>query len=653
MAAEAARRRTPAAPYSTELANAEAQAGLSLLGREPRGAPRRPPAWTRRCGNGMQAGYGRAQRADGGFTSALKNPPAYYLYSAIAYAATGPLDLFDQLFVMRLANIPILLVMIVFTWLLAGELLGRRRAPQTLATAVVALQPQLLHLTAVVNPDLLLAAVWTVALYLAVVLLKRGFTPLRVAGLVGLCALSGLTHGRGLALVAAGGARLGLRLWKDRRPEGRPAGATAVPGSRSARGVRARVRLRRRRARLTASGLRRLGSYVWQFYLPRLGFMDPMIGPPGYGFREIIDRALLRRVRPARGRLLRRRSTTCCGGRPLLVGALAIAALVVHRRGAVAQWDVAVVLGAACFGLLALLHAVAYRALVSNPLDPIITGPLPAAARRALRRRGGARRLAGAAALGRGGRGRDRSPCSPCCSWARSGSPWSASMRRAALLGGLLVLALGALAVRLPLPDAGPRRPRVHAAASGPHGAVARRAARRPAGLPRQGGPRRALRARAAHRRHVRPGAVAPAAGDHGTRACTRSGRSPRPTPTTSRSPCRSTRRTRPSPRRSACATRVVARSRSTAARTGPRARRRGSTASRSPRTSRSCSPRPSGTPLLARLPLAIERHAGLPARHDVAGVAAGALVPAGHPARGRLGVRRRGARRRGATPAA
>jgi hypothetical protein len=46
----------------------------------------------------------------------------------------------------------------------------------------------------------------------------------------------------------------------------------------------------------------------------------------------------------------------------------------VHRRALIAQWDVAVVLGAAVIGLLTLLHAVAYRALVGQPLDPIITG---------------------------------------------------------------------------------------------------------------------------------------------------------------------------------------------------------------------------------------------------------------------------------------
>ena len=362
----------PGAPYSTELANADAQAGLSLLAQNVAARPAATGVdealWKQ-----TQAGYTRAQRADGGFTSALANPPAYYLYSAIAYAATGPLDLFDQLFVMRLANIPILLAMIVFTWLLAGELLGRRRAAQTLATAVVALQPQLLHLTAVVNPDLLLAATWTAALYLCVVLLKRGFSSLRVGGLVSLCVLAGFTHGRGLALVLPVVLALALRLWRDRRPGGRPvaltAGALALGAAVCVAGF-GYVAMNRSP---TVTGARQFASYVWQFYLPKLDFMQPMLGPPGYDFRVVITEryygafAQLEVSFPAS-------VYDALWWATLLIGALALAALVVHRRRVREQWDVAVVLGAAVFGLLGLLHAVAYRALAGNPGDPIITG---------------------------------------------------------------------------------------------------------------------------------------------------------------------------------------------------------------------------------------------------------------------------------------
>jgi 4-amino-4-deoxy-L-arabinose transferase-like glycosyltransferase len=361
----------PGSPYSTELASAANQAGLYVLSGNLAARPADTPAdealWNR-----VKEGYGREQRADGGFTSAMKNPPLYYLYSAIVYAATEPLDLFDQLFVMRLANIPILMVLIVFAWLLAGELLGGRRALQTLATAVVALQPQLLHLAAVVNPDVLLAALWTAGLYVCVVTVKRGITPARGALLVALCGLSGLTHGRGLALILPAALTIALRLWRDKQP-GRPRRAVAVTailiGVLGFALVFAWVATR---GNMNASGLWQLASYLWQFYLPRLGFLHPMIGPD-YGFREIITE----RYYGAFAQLEVGFSSTVYDVLwwvTLLVGALAITALVVHRRSLMEQWDVALVLGGAVLGLLALLHAVAYRALVGEPLDPIIAG---------------------------------------------------------------------------------------------------------------------------------------------------------------------------------------------------------------------------------------------------------------------------------------
>ena len=49
-----------------------------------------------------------------------------------------------------------------------------RRSLQVLATAAVALNPQLTHLTAVVNPDVFLAAQWAAFFYLALLVVIRG-----------------------------------------------------------------------------------------------------------------------------------------------------------------------------------------------------------------------------------------------------------------------------------------------------------------------------------------------------------------------------------------------------------------------------------------------------------------------------------------------
>ena len=202
----------------------------------------------------------------------MRYPPLYYLYAALPYEATSGLGIFDRVFAIRLANIPALLAVVVFTWLLAGELFGRRRWLQALATIAVALEPQLIHMTAVVNPDVFLAGIWAAALYLMVVLVKRGPTRGRIAWTAGLALASCLTQPRGVAIVIPAAAAIGLAFWRH-RPSRAPMGA---PGVRRRR----RARLRRRVAVLVdfallgqVSGrhLRQFGSYLWQFYLPKLG----------------------------------------------------------------------------------------------------------------------------------------------------------------------------------------------------------------------------------------------------------------------------------------------------------------------------------------------------------------------------------------------
>ena len=53
-------------------------------------------------------------------------------------------------------------------------MLLRRRSLQTLATAAVAINPQLTHIASVINPDVFLAAQWTAFFYLALLVVMRG-----------------------------------------------------------------------------------------------------------------------------------------------------------------------------------------------------------------------------------------------------------------------------------------------------------------------------------------------------------------------------------------------------------------------------------------------------------------------------------------------
>jgi hypothetical protein len=163
-------------------------------------------------------------RGDGtGPLPAYQNPPLYYLYLSAAYAVGYPADFFTRVHLMRLANVPFVLVVVAAAWLLAAELLPRVRWARVLAAALVAVHPQLGFMAGVVNPDIALAAVWSAFLVAAVRLVRRGPTPRRALGLGALCAASALVHPRGLGVVVPAAVAVALALWRFR-----PARGTAV-----------------------------------------------------------------------------------------------------------------------------------------------------------------------------------------------------------------------------------------------------------------------------------------------------------------------------------------------------------------------------------------------------------------------------------------
>jgi hypothetical protein len=276
------------ASISTELDVASAWAGtLALSGNlneRPAGSPVSFALWKEH-----DAPLTQAQRADGGYASAMTYPPLYYMYAAIPYAATTSLSIFDREFAMRVWNLPLLLAVVWLIWLIAGELLGPRRWPQTLATAAVALNPQLTHLAGIVNPELLLTAEWTAFFWLAILVLRRGPTRGRLAAIAALCVAAGFTHVRGAAIVVPA-LFLGLWLiWQHRRPARR--GAILATGLAIAAltlgGLVVSV------VYATGDDLGGVGdyaAYLWQFYLPRLSFMDPAPGPHWTIRQVAIDR---------------------------------------------------------------------------------------------------------------------------------------------------------------------------------------------------------------------------------------------------------------------------------------------------------------------------------------------------------------------------
>jgi 4-amino-4-deoxy-L-arabinose transferase-like glycosyltransferase len=224
----------------------------------------------------------------GGPNPAAANPPLYYLYADLAYwAANAGANAFDQLYTMRIWTVALLLVTTLGGWLLAGEVLGPRRAAQLTCAAVCGLVPAETFISTSVNPDALMVALWSVALWLgARVIVRRG--PVRDSVLLGLVtAAAVLTKATSYALVPA--TLLAFVLGWLRQPPGERVSVLAqftAPLAALALPVLAWLALALALGRSAVNTIKSTGhahhfnirqflSYLWQFYLPRLSFMTP------------------------------------------------------------------------------------------------------------------------------------------------------------------------------------------------------------------------------------------------------------------------------------------------------------------------------------------------------------------------------------------
>lgn len=293
--------RTPGRLFSTEQQLAEDLTYADLL---PGNLEARPP-WSEnayRSWRDAASGIADDERGNGGHAGrygqrpnpAINNPPLYYAYSAVPYVAASGGDIFDRLYLMRLWSVVLLAVAVVATWLLIGELIGPRRPFQLAGAGLVGLQPMASFIAASVNPDALLMATWALVFWLAARIVKRGLT-LRCG--VALCAVTAaavLTKGTSLALLP--GVAFVLVAGAEAR-RGQPTrrqlttGALAVVAFGALVAALAWVGAVPGGATIdevTGSGdldLGGLGTYLWQFYLPKLPFQDPfplLIDLPAY-----------------------------------------------------------------------------------------------------------------------------------------------------------------------------------------------------------------------------------------------------------------------------------------------------------------------------------------------------------------------------------
>lgn len=370
-----------AGSHSTEQTRAMDDLGLRVL----MGTLGARPSWS----EADQAPWRRFEqtlpdwaRKDGdGANPVGKNPPLYYAYEAIAYRLSPSSSLWGRLLATRVATIALLLATVALVWVAVSELTERMWA-RTLATGLVALQPQLVSLSAIVNADAMLVLVWTAFLALAIRTLRRGPTGPRVLGLCALAAASALTHGRGIAILPPLAVVLALIYWHHRpalRPALRWTGAglavlavalvafrlfTASNGSSLYGGQTGYIHQ-------GGFNLRQFASLVWQFYLRPLPGMQPPIGPP-YGYRQMYVETFF----GAFGWLEVRFPQSVYTVIQLAAGAGLVAlytAVVVRRRELWAQRHVAAGVAVIALSLLALLHLVSYLALLGSS-DPLIVG---------------------------------------------------------------------------------------------------------------------------------------------------------------------------------------------------------------------------------------------------------------------------------------
>jgi 4-amino-4-deoxy-L-arabinose transferase-like glycosyltransferase len=280
----------------------------TALGGELQGNPTRKPVWSSSAFKRWHSVSGRLSESDGGgpFRQA-ENPPLYYAFESLPYWAVGG-HFFDRVYAMRLWSSLMLLVTTAGAWLLAGEVFGRNRVLQLGAAAVAGLQPMVTFISSGVNPDSMLFALWSISLWLGVRILRRGLT-LRDGVALGLVVGFAVTEkATSWALVPAAllVVALAARRLRARGVPGvgvavavaatmlafaLPAGAwvaTAAALHRPVANQEVDRNGRKAPSPTSLQTLREFGSYVWQFYLPRLSSQTPFFGqgPGGIQLRD-------------------------------------------------------------------------------------------------------------------------------------------------------------------------------------------------------------------------------------------------------------------------------------------------------------------------------------------------------------------------------
>jgi 4-amino-4-deoxy-L-arabinose transferase-like glycosyltransferase len=324
-----------------------------------------------------------SQRSDGTGPNAVgNNPPLYYAYGAVIYRLVPGGSILDRLFALRVATAIMLPITVALVWLLLAELFTAGWL-RTTGAAVVALQPKLGYMAGVINPDMLLVLLSTLVVLLAVRTVRR---PLSVGRLIALGLAAGgtaLTHGRGFAVLPVAAVAVLVALVLERPAWRRFIGLGAAFSAALIVPIAIAYFYTRAHAGGGAFGgevtqateqhfnLREFLVNVWQFYLPKLGFMSDRIGPP-YGYRQMYIDTFYGGFNAFEIFF----SDSLRGWIQLVAGTglvLLFASIVARWQAVLLRWREVLIVALSFLSLAALLHISSYRDLQVST-DPLITG---------------------------------------------------------------------------------------------------------------------------------------------------------------------------------------------------------------------------------------------------------------------------------------
>jgi 4-amino-4-deoxy-L-arabinose transferase-like glycosyltransferase len=251
------------------------------------------------------------RRGEGGYNYATNNPPLYYALEAVVYRASPSSNLTDRIHLMRLFSALLAGLATIFVFLFCRQLLPGSPWAWTLGALAVALLPQFANVAGGLNNDNLLVAASAGCFYLLALGFRRGLDPRLGLALGGLAAIGFLAKINIAGLLPGFALGVGLIVRQAQGTERR----TAIRGALAALAAFTLPVLAYMAANtaLWDRGLLRGAaessappvsnpaapeaipspepellegvSYVWQFYLPRLPFMDSLL--PGYPLADV------------------------------------------------------------------------------------------------------------------------------------------------------------------------------------------------------------------------------------------------------------------------------------------------------------------------------------------------------------------------------